>query len=145
MPKLQSFIYCLGAEQNANNETNLINVVPFFGIEFWPSTFSFTTAFTIIELDSEKHILKYEFYDPNNNIIVSKNDAPFDMALLEKNSQGASIVALPEKQKAILGILSFNNVVFREKGVYKSILYLDGEKIGEVPIYAGERTQFHRC
>lgn len=145
MPKLQSFFYCMGVEQNANNGTNLINVVPFFNIEFLPSTFSFTSAFTIIDLDLGKHLVKFEFLDPQDNIIALKDNASFDMAQLMKNDPSEGLSILPDSHKAILGILSFNNVIFRVKGTYTGKLYLDGEIIAEVPIYTGQKKQSNNC
>ncbi len=122
--EVTSFLYCNGYTQ-VDGMPALLGPLQFLNPAFIPGQYSFVVSFGLFHLpDSGEITLEYKFVSPTG-----------------KTVHNISSVALPiakeEKEKKCVGMqvnMDLKNIVLEMEGTYKSILYINGEKVGEYPI-----------
>lgn len=134
MPIITTFMYSEGTFNEAipNGQrlhivSPLLNLIP----AFIPGTLSFSVNFGILDIDMEKeHNIQLKFVNSSNeeDVIVDTNEIPFPIV------NDPQMIELPPDMRGIMINVGFQNVVFRTEGTYKTIVYFDGESLGEYPI-----------
>lgn len=134
MPRISTFMYAERTEPNQQGQMTVSNPLLVINPIFVPGMFSFSIIFGVIGISNQSdHTMQIIFNSPNEEdeplintgiIPLSKGMAPFEKTL-----------DLPPEQKGMMFNLDFRNVVFKTEGIYKSTVFIDGEMLGEHPIY----------
>lgn len=140
MPIISTFMYCEKAEVNPQDgKLNITN--PFLALTpaFIPGQFSFAVAFSIVGMDlTRENQFQIKFFksDAPDRTIIDAGPLVIPAGLQDQVSR-----VLPVEHKGIMINLDFRNIILREVGMYTSEVYLNGDKMGEYPIYAkGEES-----
>ena len=134
MPRISTFMYAERTEPNLNGQMTVTNPLLVINPIFVPGMFSFSIIFGVIGISNQSdHTMQILFNSPNEDEepLVNTGVIPLakGMAPLEK------ILDLPPDQKGMIFNLDFRNAVFKTEGIYKSTVLIDGEILGEFPIY----------
>ncbi|MCT2535690.1 hypothetical protein NC661_06545 [Aquibacillus koreensis] len=132
MPHITTFIYSEETKNTPNNKLNVINPLNVFRPAFVPGMFSFSVTFGVIGIDvTEKgHTVRIKFSSSD------KRDEPIiDTEDLSLENIPSETATLPPNLRGIMGSLDFRNVVMRAEGEYFTEIFVDGDKLGEYPIY----------
>lgn len=129
MPIISTFMYCeeakpIGDKLQINNPLNI------FRPPFVPSTFSFSIVFGILGLDITEDLSLVRL------IFKKQDEVVIDTGNLEiKQEKDPNLTVLPMEARGLMANLDFRNVILRSEGMYETDIYLNGEKIGNYPIY----------
>jgi hypothetical protein len=138
MPKISTFMYCERAEPNPQGQMHITNPLLVINPVFIPGMFSFSIVFGVIGIDNDlDHQMQLLFLSPD------ENEAPIintNTITLPKGVAPVTMISLPPEQKSMMFNLDFRNVVFKKEGIYKTSVFIDGENMGDYPIFvkAGE-------
>lgn len=134
MAKIDNFIYCLNVDRAPENQ----NIVIIKGIscslspDFIPGNYTFAIAFSVLDIDEGEHNIKIQFVNPQEEVVANVDDIKI-IYVHEKNN-------IPNKWKGVNVTLSLNNVVIQSEGIYKTIVFFDGEKLNEKEIYIAKKA-----
>lgn len=126
-------MYCENTKQNERGQMEVVNPLNVFQPAFVPGMFSFSVVFGLLDLDpSEKdYVLQVQFKGPNQDDQPIVDSGPI---VLQRQPEMVNN-GLPKEARGMVGNMDFRNAVLREEGYYVTEVYVDHEKIGEVPIY----------
>jgi hypothetical protein len=129
MPKISTFMYCeeaIGNGQKMQISGPLQIITPLFV----PGMFSFAVVFGILDVDLStcSYSLQVKFLSPQKDEIL------IDSGVLQLDKQQQSENKLPPEMRGVMFNFDFRNVPFRQEGIYKTVILLNGEEIGEFPI-----------
>lgn len=127
MPRIGTFVYCEDTEL-IDGKMHAINPLLNLSPPFVPGTYSFAVLFGILDVDFEvDHILNFRFYDSQNELVMDSGE-------INLQSRGHN-TTLPRDWWGYMFNFNMRNLPLRHEGVYRSELFVDGEKIGDFPIY----------
>lgn len=132
MAKIDNFIYCLNVDRAPENQ----NIVIIKGIscslspDFIPGNFTFAIAFSVLDIDEGDHDIKIQFVNPQGEVVANVDDIKINYK--QENN-------IPKEWKGINITLSLNNVVLQSEGIYKTIVFFDGENLSEKEIYIAKK------
>lgn len=139
---LNNFVYCLGTKTELpkagdNPITSIIGLVNSLNPDFVPGNFSFSIVFSILNLDKDKEYkVEIAFVDEDENELLRTESAVLDGNTAEKN-----IYNVPNEYFGYNIAVELRNVILEKDGLYKTIIYIDGEKYGTYPVYVkGKRS-----
>ena len=130
MAKIYDIIFCLNATnfpgQGACANTILSAITP----EYIPGLFTFSVVMTITDLLAE-HSIEIDFASENDQVVHLEGSIPS----IPDNSN------LPNEHKGINLTLDWNNINFKEAGLYTLTVKVDGEFIGSKSIFVKGKNQ----
>lgn len=135
MAYISSFTYCDSIQPEMTPQgikPQIIRPLQMLTPVALPSNYSFAIAFSIIDFDiTKENNIRILFISPTNKIINDTNNIKFKIP--EKN-------ILPNQPNIMQFNLEMRNVIFREKGMYSTQIFVNEEKIGEykIAVVAGE-------
>lgn len=139
MPRISTFMYAERAEPNPQGQIQITNPLMVINPMFVPGMFSFTIIFGVVGIDNETdHTMQILFKGPNDEPpIINTNTIPLPKGAVPMVKE----LELPREHKGMMFNLDFRNVVFKSEGIYTSQVYIDGDLLGEYPIFvkAGEQ------
>lgn len=131
-------MYAERTEPNQQGQMTITNPLMLINPMFVPGMFSFSIIFGVVGINNQSdHTMQILFHSPSEEgeplINTGTITLPKGAAPLEK-------LNLPPEQNSMMFNLDFRNVVFKTEGLYKSQVYINGDLLGEYPIYvkAGE-------
>ena len=139
MPYVSTFLYSEHSTVEQFPERQRMCIVSpchVFTPAYIPASISFSVLFGILALDgSIRHIINFLFYGPNEGEppLVDKGDF-----VIEENSKPSQ---LPLDMQGTIVNMNFRNIPFKREGTYKSVILVDGNKIGVFPIQVRMKSQ----
>lgn len=132
MAKISNFIYCLNSITN-ENEANIQGVLSAITPEYIPGTFSFSVFCSILDLNNGNHTIKMQFKNPDDEILVNIE------GMIPYEKQGNS--NLPQEHAGINISSVWQNVVFKNSGLYKTIVIVDDIECGTYEIFVKGKNE----
>jgi hypothetical protein len=136
MPRISTFMYCEKAEPNQNGKLQIEQPLLALNPAFVPGMFSFSIVAGLTGVDRQmKHELRILFLSPEEG-----QDPLIDTGVLtieadsSLHSKEEPINPL-EDHGGLMFNLDFRNVVLKSEGVYQTVVIVDGDVLGEYPIY----------
>ena len=128
MSKIDNFVYCLnaGTLPNDNNIVAITGIKSSFLLDFVPSNFTFSIAFTVLNIGDEEHNIKIIFEAPSGNVVAGTENI---MIKAFKTND------VPDEWNGVNVTLSFANVPIKEEGVYNTKILLDDIEAGNKQIF----------
>lgn len=134
--KIQSFVYCMRTERTPEGATVAVDVRNLLMLEFLPTAFSFGLVACIVGLDSYKdYTLRYTFVDSRNEIIYDTQNIQVPFSDIKRNDPSGH--KIPSEYDGITISLMYNNLILRDKGIYETVVMIDGQEVGRLPIFIG--------
>ena len=132
MARVSNFIYCLNTI-TSENEANVFGVLSAITPEYVPGTFSFSVFCSILDLNVGNHIVKMQFINPDEEVLLDiEGTIPYEE---QCNSN------LPQEQMGINIGSSWQNVVLKKSGVYKTVVTIDGIECGTYEIFVKGKNE----
>ena len=131
-PVLSSFIFSEDTQQITNpagSTLHIVNPLNLIRPQFIPSGYSFSVSFGILKIDPKRdYKIQFQLLHPSGNIAVDTNE-------INLTSPPIADQTLPSDSHGAMLNFDFRNVPLREIGEYKGVVKVDGEVIGEYPLY----------
>lgn len=134
MAYITSFVYCDNIQPEITPQGvvghRILNPLQVLSPISLPSNYSFAISFCVNELENDsENTIRVQFLSPSNSIVNDTNEIKF-MAPVQQGSQNS----LSRMQFN----LDFRNLVLYESGTYKTIVFFNGNPIGEFKIPVSE-------
>lgn len=130
--RVSNFIYCLNAV-TSDVEANAFGVLSAITPDFVPGSYSFSVLCSILGLEDGNHNIKMQFIAPDGEILVSIDGIiPYERRT-DSN--------LPAEQAGINISSSWQNVTFKQAGMYKTIVTVDNYKCGMYEIFVKGKNE----
>lgn len=124
-------MYCDKAEQNQNGQLTINNPLLVINPVFVPGLFSFSVVFGVMGINFDfDHTVRLVFLDGEDNVIIDSNNISLPKGVIPDDAIG-----LPPEERGFMFNLDFRNVVFKTEGTYKTQVYIDGDLMGDYPIF----------
>lgn len=132
MIKISNFIYCLNSV-TTEEEANALGVLSAITPEFIPGSFSFSVLCSILGLEDGNHNIKMQFFSPSGETLVNVDGViPYE----RKTDNN-----LPVDQIGINISTVWQNVTFKESGIYKTIVTVDDVEYGTYEIFVKGKNE----
>lgn len=133
MAKISDIIFCLKAQNVEGVGVSADNILTVINPEYIPGLFSFSVVITILDIDSSiPHTFLVQFLNPSNEIVL---ELPGEVPTLIDNSN------LPLEYKGLNLAMDWNNVNFKNSGIYTVKIAIDNTFIGEKAIYVKGKNE----
>ena len=132
MAKISNFIYCMNSI-TTEQDSSLHGVVSALTPDYIPGAFSFSIFCSIIDLSEGNHDIELIFADPNGNELV-RLQGPIPMQFDQASN-------LPQEYMGVNLSSNWQNVVFKEEGLYRTSVKVDGHLCGVYEIYVKGKNQ----
>lgn len=137
MAKISTFIYSENTAQEMTPngpKLHILTPLQVFLPRFIPGTFSFSITFGILDYDLLKeHKIQIKFINNKENILVDTGSITLPINSNKPKIDGKTVELPLDMQGSIMN-MNFQNVVFREEGIYKTNIVFDNDNIGSYEI-----------
>lgn len=132
MVRVSNFIYCLNSV-TSDAEANAFGVLSAITPDFVPGSFSFSVLCSILGLEDGNHSIKMQFIAPDGEILVNIDGIiPYE----RKTDNN-----LPAEQIGINISTVWQNVTFKQSGMYKTIVTVDNSECGTYEIFVKGKNE----
>mgnify|MGYP004470287633 FL=1 len=132
MPKVSNFIYCMNSN-TSDTEANALGVISAITPDFVPGAFSFSILCSILDLEEKEYGISIQFINPKGEVLVDVNGTVQYKENVKTN--------LPKEYKGINISSNWQNVLFKESGIYKTIVKIDDIDCGTFEIYVKGKNE----
>lgn len=127
MARISNIIYCMNT-MNQQNDGNLNanSIISAITPDYVPGAFSFSVIVIILDIETTAHKLDLQFIAPNGEVVVDMPDVPIPPNMEPGN--------LPKEYNGVNISMDWQNIVFKQSGLYNLKIFFDGEDLGLHPI-----------
>jgi hypothetical protein len=140
MAYLTTFVFSEDTNQELVNQNKILHVINpqnVFRPQFVPSAFSFSVTFGLIDLDPDKkNTIRFTLNAPNEN-----EKYVVDTGNIDLDPNHAFDRRLPIEANGFMMNMDFRNVPFRIEGKYLAKVNVNGELVGEYPVFVYGQEQ----
>lgn len=127
MAEIAYFVYCDSIEELEGGKINVVNPSIVLNPLYVPGMYSYSVSLAIRDINTEDNELQIILRNEAGEIVNDTGIAKIPL-LPEKNAYGSPLGGLRIS-------IDFRNVPFKKNGKYCSTVMLNGEKLGEFPIF----------
>ncbi len=132
MARISNFIYCLNSVAS-DTETNVYGILNAITPDYVPGSFSFSVFCSILGMENGNHNIKMRFSAPDGEILVDIDGiVPYERQM-DNN--------LPPEQIGLNISTVWQNVTFKQSGVYKTTVTVDDIELGEYEIFVKGKNE----
>lgn len=132
MAYVSDIIFCLNATNNPGQGVCANTILSAITPDYIPGLFTFSVVIIVNDINLQtEHDISIDFV--NEKETVGHIDGRFPPLPDDNN--------LPNEYKGINLTMDWNNTHFKESGIYKLIVRIDGEVVGEKSIYVKGKNQ----
>lgn len=133
-PTISTFMYALGAGNDAQGRMTIHSPLNFIEIPFMPSAFSFAIIFGLVGLSTGRpHKLKIVFKSPEGKILHSFEP--------EVQVSGEIPEGVPPETIGFIAHIQLQNTPLEKEGKYSTEIHVDGKKLNEYPVWVIQRRK----
>lgn len=127
MVTLTNFVYCADSQLSSDlNAINALNVLCALKSDYLPGVITFSVVFQLLGVDNEKeNKIKLVFQQDFGTKEILFNSGEIIIPKVKKDEiNGKNLTSINLR-------FEFENIIFKENGLYSTKIYLDDELLGE--------------
>lgn len=138
MAYISTFVYAESSIQEMTPKgpkLHIVSPIQVFLPRFIPGTFSFGIVFGILDYDATiSHNIQVKFINSKEETLVDTGKLNLPISPINNVNIDGKSIELPKDMRGSMMNMNFQNVVFREEGIYKTQIIFDNKNIGNYQV-----------